>query len=356
MSPTLTSGVDYTNNPRLIPEFDESYAGARAEVAADLSVDTEVSSIHLVPKFLYVQYPNDPLLDRDDVYVTLSGRRAYETVTWNGSASYTQDTTITSEFGLTGFQDVNRDHEAVSVSLGPTWQATERLQVNAQAYGLDTTYENAQRTGLTDYTYGLVGVGTHYVLSETLIGGLQASVGQLDVPQTLRHSRDLEASLSVDWQLAERWRARFAYGPTRVEADYGDSQGNVYSASLTKDNLRSNFRLAFERDVTPTGRGVLVTREQVTLGLTYALTPRTTWTLATQAVRTKDAIEVAGISQTNEFGSVESNLRWRFAERWSVAFVAAGRYLGYEGRNDDAEGFTVSLGLSWNGQPRTISR
>lgn len=357
LEPTANSGVDYIDNPRLIPGSEQSYAGARAELSAAASVNTEALSLNLVPRFVYARYPDDPLLDRSDKYVTLSARKLYETVTWSGSANYTRDTTITSEFGLTGLQDVNRDHEAVSVTLAPTWQMSERAQTGVQLYALDTTYKDAEFTGLLDYTYGLAALNGNYVVNETVVMGFQASVGELEVPLTERRSRDIDASLSGEWQFAEHWRVRAAYGPTRVESQTGDSQGHIYSASITKENLRSNMRLALERDVTPTGRGTLVTRDQVSLASSYHMTPRTTWNLTLRAVRTTDAIDVPGIpAQTNEFASIESNVGWRFAEHWRVLLAASGRYLKYEQRAADAEGFSVSVGLAWNGQPRTLSR
>jgi hypothetical protein len=357
VTPSMTSGVDYIDNPRLIPGVDDGYAAARADATIGLSMSTEVASVDLVPRFIYAEYPDDPLLNRRDAYVTLSVRRLFETVSWLGSFDYTRDTTITSEFGLTGLQNVNRDHEALSLSLGPTWTVSERLQVGAQAYGLDTKYIDAERTGLTDYTYALVSASATYVLTENATGGLQASVGELRVPLVSRRDRDIDTSLSVDWRMSEQWRLRLAYGPTRVESDQGDTQGYIYSGSVTKEYLRSTLRLAVERDVTPTGRGVLVTRDQVSFGVTYALSPRTSLSVSTRAVRTIDAVRVAGASgQTNEFASLESSIRWYLAERWSVVFAAGGRYLGYQERDHEASGFNASLGVAWNGQSRAMSR
>jgi hypothetical protein len=357
LQPSINSWLEFTDNPRLVPGTDESHAGARGELAADLVLQTEVTSLSFVPRFVYAQYPDDPLLDRNDRYATLAVRRLFETVSWSGSASYTRDTTITSEFGLTGLQSVNREHEAISVAIAPTWQMSERVQAGAQAYALDTTYENAARTGLLDYTYGLAAISAAYTLSETLSSGLELSVGELKVPQAERRSRDIDASLSLDWQLAEHWNAHVAYGPTRIESDSGDSQGHIYSVSLAKQNVRSSLSLALGRDVTPTGRGVLVTRDQLSLSSTYALTQLTTLILTGRAIRTSDAIETAGFSsQTNEFFSLESSLRWRCAEHWTLVFAAATRHVEYGQRSDDADGFNVSIGLAWSGQPRTISR
>lgn len=357
IAPTINSGVDYVDNPRLLSDGDESYAGGQAELQADMSVATEVSSLSLTPRFVYARYPDDPLLDRNDAYVVLSGKRLYETVSWNGSASFTRDTTITSEFGLTGFQYTNRDREALSVSLGPTWQMTERVQTSVQTYFLDSKYEDAQFTGLVDYTYALASMSGAYVLGETLTAGLQASAGELDAEATSLRSRDLDATLSLDWRISERWRTNVAYGPTRVESERGSSDGYVYSAALARENLRSGLRLLLERDVTPTGRGVLVVRDNASLTFSYSLTPTMTWALWTRVGRTRDAIEVDGVhADAIEYASVESNLRWRFAERWSVALVAGGRYASHTQRADAAEGFNVKLGLSWSGQPHTVSR
>lgn len=357
MTPSVTSGVDYIDNPRLIPGVDESYAAVRADARLGLGVATEVASVDLEPRFVYAEYPDDPLLNRRDVYATLSAQRHFEAISWLGSLGYTRDTTITSEFGLTGLQDVNRDHEAFTATVSPTWNVTERLQFGAQAYGSDTNYENADRTGLTDYTYALVGMNATYALSENVSGGLQASAGELRVPRSSRRDRDIDASLSVNWRMFEQWLLRLTYGPTRVESNFGDTQGHIYSASASRESLRSTLRFAAERDVTPTGRGVLVTRDQVSLGFSYELTPRASLSVSTLAVRTTDTVRIAGYpEQTNEFASLELSVRRRLAERWTIVFTLGGRYLGSELRDTDASGFNASLGLAWSGQPRSLSR
>jgi hypothetical protein len=355
--PQLNTAVEYNDNPRLIADAQETVTGARAEAGAELGVSSEMSALTLVPRFVYARYPDDSLLDRQDKYVSLQLRRDYEQLSWTGAANYTRDTTITSEFGLTGLQDVNREHEALSVSLAPTWQYSELTQFGIQVYGIDTRYKDAQYTGLTDYTYALAAVSADHLLSETLTFGFRGSAGDLDVESTGVKSRNIDASLSLDWRFAEAWSARVSYGPTRVETELAEADGHIYAVSIARQNPRSTLRFGFEQDVTPTGRGVLVTREKVSFSNTYSLTPRTSWTFTGQAVRTTDAVEFAGVvPERDEFVSIQSRLQWMCTERWSLLLSLGSRYLSYRGRDADAEGLSVSIGWLWNGQPRLLSR
>lgn len=351
--PSMMSNVDYTDNPRLIPGSDEAHSGARAEVSAQLGLATEATSLSLVPRFVYAQYEDDPLLDRKDVYLTASAQRAYERVSWTASTSFARDTTLTSELGLTGLQYANRDRENLSLSLGPMWQVSERAQVSAQYYGADTHYKDAEFTGLVDYSYWLVALSGTYVWTEKLTLGFESSAGTLDVPDTRRVDRDMNASLSLDWQVVEGWSARFSYGPTRIETDAGDMQGQIYSASISRESLRSNQLLAVERDVTPTGRGIFVTREHARLSNSYAVTPRMSWSVTAQATRTTDAI--IGSDYTNQYLNASTSLRWRFAQHWSAVLSASASQQKYEQR-DNAEGFSASIGLVWDGRKHALSR
>jgi hypothetical protein len=356
--PVVSSGVDYVENPRLLADDDgEPYASMYGDISADLSFNTEVTSISLAPRLFYAQYDDDPLLDRNEKYLTLSARRLFETVSWTGSASFTRDTTTTSEFGLTGLQNVNRPRELVALSLGPTWQRSEQIQVGAQVVGQETKYRDAEFTGLVDYRYGLATINGTYLVTENIDLGAQVSVGELQVPDTGVRSRNFEGSISLDWQLAEQWHAQLAYGPSRTESDAGDAEGYIYSASLTKQSLRSTVQLGAKRDVSPTGRGLLVTRDQASVTATYAITPHTTCSLTAAAIRTTDTIEVPGVADdTNEFVRLESSLRWRLAEYWSLVAAVGARSITHAERSRSAEGFNVSLGLAWQGAPRSVSR
>jgi hypothetical protein len=356
ITPAISSGAGYTDNPRLSPDGSQAYETYSAELALPMSFDNERTAISLSPRFVFASYPEDRLLDRDDVYVTLGAQRRYETAVWAASADYVRDTTLTSELGLTGFQETNRPHESLSATLSPTLLLSDRTQVGAQLYRAENTYSDKFLTGLFDYSYSLGALNARYVLTEKFSVTLQGSFGRLDAPDAHMRSDNINASAALEWQFSESWRSRFSFGPERTESEGTSSQGYIYSASLSHDGLRSGIDAVLSRDVTPTGRGVLVTRDQATLSTRYSFTEKLSGTLSGTYVRSKDAIESLAVgNQDVDYASLDVSLRWQMNENWSVVLSLGGRNQK-AGELDTAQGSTASIGVAWRGDSYSWAR
>jgi hypothetical protein len=357
ITPVASSGIGYVDNPRLIPHSDEAYTNYRAEFSAPMSFDDGRTNISLDPRLVIASYPQDSLLDRNDKYVTLSAQRSYETAIWAGSASFVRDTTLTSELGLTGLQEVNRPHEALSLTATPTLLLSDRMQLGAQLYWSDNNYKDAEFTGLVDYRYSLGAASANYVWTEKVKLSMQASLGRLEVPAYGTRSDTINVTAALAWQYSELWSAQLSVGPSRVESEIGNDQGYVYSASVKRRGLRSGISALVARDVTPTGRGVLVTRDQATLSTQYSLTERLSWTVAAEFSRTTDTVSgLAAGRQRIEYSSVDTSLRWQMTPNWSALLSVNGRTQDYDSRRDPASGSSVAIGLLWQGGPRAWSR
>jgi hypothetical protein len=130
----------------------------------------------------------------------------------------------------------------------------------------------------------------------------------------------------------------------------------VYSAKLSRKGQRTVISALLGRDVTPTGRGVLVTRDQASLSTQYSFTERLVGSLAAQFIRTEDAVVVA--QQGNErvdYASLDASLRWLMNESWSIVLSLGGRTQSYR-ELDDANGFNAAIGIAWHGDPHAWAR
>ena len=359
VTPSINTSVSYVDNPRLVRDGGNAYTNYQGELSVPMSFDNGRSQLSLSPRFVYASYPEDPLLDRNDTYVTLAAQQRYETATWSASADFVSDSTLTSELGLTGLQETNRPHEALNLTAGPTLALSDRTQVGAQLYWSDNSYRDALFTGLADYRYSSGALSAAYVWNQNVQVSLQASFGRLEVPVSDTRSDNINATAAVSWQYSELWRADFSLGPSLVQSGGIDARGYVYSVGAIRQGLRSIFNASVSKDVTPTGQGVLVARERAKLSLGHSFTDRLAGNVSAEAVRTEDAVVVPGIGRraaSYEYGALSASLSWRLTPNWSAVVSATGRTVSTSSTSEDASGYTAALGLQWHGDPLTRAR
>jgi len=359
VTPAISSSVAYVGNPRLSRDGGDAYTSHQAELSAPMSFDNGRSQLSLTPRFVYAAYPDDPLLDRNDTYVTLAAQRRYETATLSASADFISDSTLTSELGLTGLQETNRPHETWILTAAPTLLLSDRTQVGAQLNWSDNSYKDAEFTGLADYRYSLGAISASYAWSQNVQLSLQSSFGRLEVPVSGARSDNINATASASWQYSELWRAQLSVGPSLVEAGGVSSRGYVYSVGTTRQGQRSTVSALVTKDVTPTGQGVLVARERARLSVAHAFTDRLGATVSADFVRNEDAVVVRGIgprAASYQYGIVNTSLNWRFTPNWSAVLAASGRTLSNSSTDADASGYSMGLSLQWRGDPQAWAR
>jgi hypothetical protein len=359
VTPSASSSVGYVDNPRLVRDGADAYMNYQGELSAPMSFDDGRAQVSLNPRFVYASYPDDPLLDRNESYVTFAAQRRYETATWSASIDFVRDTTLTSELGLTGLQQTNRPHQGLNLAAGPTFAVSDRVQLGMQLNWSDNTYRNTDFTGLANYRYSLGAINASYAWIQNLQLSLQSSFGRLEVPASGARSDNINATAALSWQYSELWRTQLSVGPSLVESGGTETNGYVYSVGATRQGMRSTFSASVSKDVTPTGQGVLVARERASLSIGHSLTDRISANASVGVVRNEDAVVLRGIGRRAvryEYGNMNFNLNWRVTSNWSAVLSVGARTLSNDSTDTDASGYSAALGLQWHGDPRTRAR
>jgi hypothetical protein len=109
------------------------------------------------------------------------------------------------------------------------------------------------------------------------------------------------------------------------------------------------------RDVTPTGQGVLTRSDQLNVAVQRSFTERFNAGIALMGVRNQDQLQQPGIESTRlRYLHAGINGSWRVAEHWSLSFAASGATQKYNSNSDSGASYRASIGIVWNGQPRSL--
>lgn len=356
VNPNARVATDYSTNPRLRTENYEGSAAAVGELSATLRRRTERSEWSLLPRLYSERHPDEELLDRDDRYLQAAFTHYSERAQWSATADVVQDTTLTSELGLTGFTEDNRRHEGFSVSAGPTFMLAERTSAGGQLYWSDNHYRDAALTGLVDYEYANASVFASHALSDRAQLRISARAGDLRVPTNSSADKQ-DASLSLGWSYEPwlLWTLNVSAGPSYARSEVSSDDGMVFMADLQRRGERWTFSTSAGRDVTPTGRGALTRRDQLTVSASRWLAERISTSLTLRAIRNQELLtQSGGAGEELNYGRVDLRVQWRIAERWSLALGLGGATQNVQSRPDDAANYGASLSLVWNGQPQSL--
>lgn len=349
-------GVNFDDNVRLTTDKPTAAWNGVADLSGQLLFQDDAFVWRLSPRVRAVRYDGERVLNRTEQYLTMSAQKKSERGSSSLSLNGTQDTTLTSELGLTGLAEVNKKHRSASVTLSNAWNLNERFNTNAQLYLSANRYLDAELTGLVDYNYGSALLSVGYNWTERSVVSLQASLGKLEVPDNAAYDKTNQAvTLGYGVQLAPRWHANISYGPSQVRTRNRSDRGTVYDAGVTRKSELSDLSLTISRDVTPTGRGSLTRREQMRLGLNQALGERWSSSWSVTAVRNRDLLPESGqtLSAVN-YGDITGSLSWRMSPTWNLSLSAGYTQQRVDDGERTAERRHAALNISWNGLTRRL--
>lgn len=360
LAPAMATGAEWSvqssaqvhalaeSNPRLSPGDQQGAQAGVADVAFDLSRRTGLLDLDLDAHASSHRYNEDLGLDRNDQQLTLSLARHGETWVVRGNASYTRDTTLTSELGTTGNTGFNRRHRARGLSLAPQWQLTERLSAGLTLGWQDSTYARGVQQGLSDYQYFSTGFSTGFAVTELTDASLVVSAGRLDSALYAFDTDNLDLRVQLEHRWSPRWRGSIAAGPTRVRAAGNSTAGSLLSASLVRQSERLALALTLGRTNSPNGSGLLSRRDELSLHASLPLHEHLDAVANVSLIRSRDLAPAAGFTINDvRYGRADLSLAWGFARDWSLALGAGGSSqqissIGTRGRNVDAR-----LVLAW---------
>lgn len=356
IAPSAFIGTSYADNPRLMIDGGDSASGAVGEFKTAIQLLTERSDFSLTPRWRSARYEEDESLDSDDQFVSARYQWMSERSQWTSELGLTRDTTLTSELGLTGLVQSNRRHQAVSVSAGPSFLLSERTTVGGQLYSVDNSYDDSEGTGLVDYAYRAVSLFGSHAISDRGTLMLTAQGGQLTAEGWLGGIVTRDASLKLSWKYQpwDLWQVLVSAGPSYADSETGSARGQLFEFEAHRRGDLWNCSVVAGRSLTPTGRGVLMRRDRVSLNGKRSLAERFDVSASAQWVRSEDLPQLEANTYYIDYGRIDLTGSWRVGQHWSVALQLSGTTQERESSTQRAEGYRALLSMVWNGLPLSL--
>jgi len=346
----------YDDNTRMSVQTSPTVNYASTEFTDELSLQTESLSWTLDPRVVLMRYDHDSELNRTETYVTSSLLHQSDTGQSSLQFNWTQDTTLTSEFGSTSLAGVNKRHQASALTMSHGQQWTERFSTQSMLYATANHYMKAQNTGLVNYNYGRAQLDLQYSLTRHSQLSLDFSIGKLQVPNQPEYGKvNQSATLTYTRTFAERWSAKLSAGPSQVKSDFSKESGTVYEFNISRKAEISSLQLKLTRDITPTGQGTLSRRQQLSLTAYRDLTERINLSLTGSAIQSDTLLLSRNLNFYGvRYNDININLGWRWTPTVTLSITAGHADQRQQNVDQLAKRNYASLNLFWSGLTHTL--
>ncbi|MDR2214531.1 MAG: surface lipoprotein assembly modifier [Nevskiaceae bacterium] len=352
LTPQAQVGALAETNPRLFIGGGEDAQSLSAGGNLSLRRATELSTLEFDAKAEQRSYLNDNSLSHLDSDLAAQYQSKRERYDWNVRGFFVNDTTLTSELGLSGITTENRRHRSSGGAVNVNWLLTERFKASAGASAQFDQYPSSDLE-LTNYQYVSTQLGGIYALNQRSALSLTWHHGDMAVSGG--GPRTSDSSLVAQYQFAasERLNLTVAAGPSWTKGPVETRSSEVFNVTLTRNTERFKTSLSGGRRVAPTARGYLTQRDQVSVNFSAMLTERLEGTATGAYVRSRDVLPGFNVNLVDvRYSRIAGNLRWKLRERLSLSTgVGYGRQEVGLDQRQKGSGYDVRLGLNWDGDP-----
>lgn len=320
----------YNDNLLLTPlPHDETY-GYWTSPAAEFAGKTERLEVSGKVAADFVSYFGGEETNFTNIFLPLSMRYKTEKDILGFTGGFTRDNTLMSELLTTGV--VVRFTQRNQWNANPSWtrSLTEKLSLQSSFQFSDTTYESGLRLGLVDYRLLGGSGGLLYQVTEqdqVQLAGIYTSFNTTNAPFGFRATFP-GAMMTVTHAFTESLIGTAFGGPrfisSTTQGPAGDLKAKetvwVYGASLTRQFESGSIQLNVARDIIPSGFGLLIQTDRVTLSGSYKVSETLTASMDANGYLVTGATQRSsgGSFPEQRYASLSPKLAWKFLEWWKL--------------------------------------
>ena len=272
----------YNDNLLLTPLPHDATYGYWVSPAAEFAGKTERLEVSGRVAADFVSYYGGEQNNFTNIHLPLTVRYKTEKDLLGFTGGFIRDNTLMSELLTTGL--VLRFTQRNQWTANPSWtrSITEKLSVQSSFQLNDTTYENGLSLGLVDYQLFGGSGGLLYQLTEQdqiQLAGSYVNFHTTNAPAPFRASFP-GVNLSLTHAFTETLTGtayggpRFVSSTTQIASDNITAQSTVwlFGASLAKKFESTSIQVNVDRDIVPSGFGLLIQRDRAGLTVSHDLT------------------------------------------------------------------------------------
>jgi len=338
LTPSLTSHVQYNDNPRLLPDSFEPEGSTVYTLNPRLNMSAEEfrrwdTSLDINAKL--TRYADIDDADNNNVFVALDTGRKTELTEWRLGARVEENTNFDSDFdtqtpdsGLFLGDKTVRNTRNVTPSV--QWMLSQTSMLNFSIGLTDVTFDEVSNENYSDYTYDNLQLSYTWLFSENHRIGLTGSYAEYESPQSDFSFDQTILSLDYTYTINETSNISMSVGSRELDSLAEDvtvkcdingtvwlisqvstteecpassppllvitpildditqkNDGTVFNLAYSNQYQRSSFRLDMSRSVIPSSFGSAQEEKRAGLSANHALTERLNTDIKFSATETR---------------------------------------------------------------------
>ncbi|BCA57135.1 conserved exported protein of unknown function [Nitrospira sp. KM1] len=330
--PSLSVRGQYNSNLLLTSSPHEGVWGVWASPGMKFAGSTENFEMSGRTAADFVNYYGGENRSLTNLYFPISAKYTTQRETFGFDGGFIRDNTLMGELRQTGVA-INFTQRNMW-NLSPSWThaLTEQVSLQAGFQYVNTTYENGLQLGLVDYDLQGGSGAVIYSPGERDEFKLSFSYTDFHAPQA-NSLRSEIYNVQPSWThgFSESISATIAGGPSLVHSAVGaepfrqsDRQTVwVGSANLKKQWEDASAQVEIGRDINPSGFGLLLKTDRLTMTLSKNVNERWTASLSGAYVMSSglSTQTFRGSFPDNQYITVSPAVNWKIGEWWAVDFT-----------------------------------
>lgn len=354
ISPSYSSSVDYDSNRRLelVGKGTSSYV-----LATDIRFKRALEDLEFViePKYSWRRFSDSAFGNGDDRTVDGAMNYTGERSTLGLTASYWDQSTLTTEVLETGILSGDTHRRSAQAGADWTWNQTERRSLVTQLSYMNVSYYGQNATLLPGYRYPSGSVGERFHFNERGSVTVSGFGSRLQSDTRGNSSREAGVQAEVLFQFSEKAVFDASLGTSSRVLAGTSSRGTDASVSLNYSLEQGKATVAYTRSLVPYGFGFLVERVQYTASLVHSWGPFFDSNLSLQRIQSSETAVLLRIDR-RYYNTLAASLSWRPLETWALTAQVQGlRTQTLDLTAQTVNEWRTSLALTWTPLPMSRS-
>jgi hypothetical protein len=370
-NPTVEAGYLYDDNYRLATPGNEiDVQGPLVDAAVELRSLTQQGEFSFTPRIRATYFPNETDLDAVDYFADLDWLHRGQRFQSRVRGEFAEQDIVNSEqpdvgaggdLGEPDFGDGGRilvENRRMRAGLRPSmiFEVSPRRELLFDAGYTDVNYDEQLPGVQTDFTTADLSAGLRARLNErtTLTTRLRGARYDMDLEEV---QNAYGADLQWDTSTADETRTYLRIGAQNVDVSGGDSElAWLAGAGISKAVGRNELFADLSRNVGPSSAGVVVTRDQLRLRWTRAMTPRLNFLAGLRGTHDEDVDSASTSFQPRSYATADIGLQWRWQEEFSLRAAFDYTWQEFKDASDDATSTGATLSFIYQPLQRRRER
>lgn len=373
--PEVKLSTEYNDNPGYRSSNRRSARADRVNAEVTAGVRQPSREVSVSAGYRDTRY-NKKVTDSDerDIKLSSDGFQRFQRHQLGLSVEYKKEASIRSRIEDLGVDRGDIDKESFVYSPNWSYQLSDTSTIQVALSKLKVEYDTADNS-YSDYENKYWQISYQKQVSQRLALFTEVSNSDLSFRGIVSDSSTHSVSIGGIWDATERWKVDASVGYRKTDSKYEtlvplspilaarvvqneDSTGKLFSMGATHKMFSGEFGINLQREVTPSGRGVLNKRDGVNLSYLYRHSPKLSSSVKYKYFSTEPVQENKSSisSRDRKFHSLSASVFWKLSRNLSLTGGVSFRQLEYSNSAlDKADSTRFSVGLIYKGTRRSTS-